>query len=456
MSDPRSIDDVRAELKQAQTEYVRATYSGEDDTYGLRQRVEALKAEEAELFARQEAARDADASALQGRLDAYAEQGGLPGPFEMKENPAGRMQTPEQARPFDRFRQEYGGIERPDVGLNEFFDDVGEDRTERSAWLGQTIPEQYAAAQVDMDGRGGPLDEQSEEPTDPVDAVIARIRAERGEEASGALNLVKDMEPERSADVINLAERMGVEYTFADRNKEALERAERQNRNRELFIQNPRLSDWIRNPSNAAVASDSVEELAEIEAYLRGADTGVSNLMRGIGGRGSSLLGGYATTLAVADPFQTKDAETFLELVIEDGDVSASSPMLRTPEREADENQVVNAIVKIRDVLFGAITGERPEDAPQALSAPAQAMMERGQAFKEVDFDYVPGTSWEDVKHAPAANIIPFALEQGIVSTPDMAAAIISLPNYVAARSGKLAQFVLKMSAMNMQQLKTC
>jgi hypothetical protein len=53
---------------------------------------------------------------------------------------------------------------------------------------------------------------------------------------------------------------------------------------------------------------------------------------------------------------------------------------------------------------------------------------------------YTPGTTWEDVKKAPLSSFLPFALEQGIVSVPDMAAVMLSLPAYVAARTGEIGQ----------------
>ena len=43
------------------------------------------------------------------------------------------------------------------------------------------------------------------------------------------------------------------------------------------------------------------------------------------------------------------------------------------------------------------------------------------------------------MKRSPAAKAIPFAVEQGLVSLPDMAAALTNLPAYVLARTGELA-----------------
>ncbi|KQT54617.1 hypothetical protein ASG43_03255 [Aureimonas sp. Leaf454] len=61
------------------------------------------------------------------------------------------------------------------------------------------------------------------------------------------------------------------------------------------------------------------------------------------------------------------------------------------------------------------------------------------EAAKNADLGYREGTSWDDFKQSPVASFIPFALEQGIVSAPDMAFAVANLPGYVYARTGELA-----------------
>ena len=59
--------------------------------------------------------------------------------------------------------------------------------------------------------------------------------------------------------------------------------------------------------------------------------------------------------------------------------------------------------------------------------------------LKDLDLGYAPGTTWEAVKRSPASKAIAFAAEQGLVSVPDMALALASLPTYVLARTGELA-----------------
>jgi len=67
------------------------------------------------------------------------------------------------------------------------------------------------------------------------------------------------------------------------------------------------------------------------------------------------------------------------------------------------------------------------------------AMKAAARRLEDLDLGYAPGTTWEAVKRSPAAKAVAFAVEQGLVSVPDMALALASLPTYVLARTGELA-----------------
>jgi hypothetical protein len=66
-------------------------------------------------------------------------------------------------------------------------------------------------------------------------------------------------------------------------------------------------------------------------------------------------------------------------------------------------------------------------------------LQKASQEMHDTSLGYKPGTTWEDVKKSPASNFVAFAVEQGLVSAPDMAAAVAALPAYIAARTGELA-----------------
>lgn len=91
-----------------------------------------------------------------------------------------------------------------------------------------------------------------------------------------------------------------------------------------------------------------------------------------------------------------------------------------------------------RNVPIGVSEQVREQGGRDALTS-----MLRGAAkvLKDTNFKYGDETrvTWEEFKEAPAKQFLPFALEHGLVSTPDMAAAILNLPAYVTARTGEIA-----------------
>ena len=91
-----------------------------------------------------------------------------------------------------------------------------------------------------------------------------------------------------------------------------------------------------------------------------------------------------------------------------------------------------------RQIPLGGIDLERGVYGPDA---PPERNLGHVAArrLKDLDLGYAPGTTWAEVKRSPASKVIAFAVEQGLVSAPDMAAALASLPAYVLARTGELA-----------------
>jgi hypothetical protein len=98
----------------------------------------------------------------------------------------------------------------------------------------------------------------------------------------------------------------------------------------------------------------------------------------------------------------------------------------------------VGDIVREQD---GSLTWRKltPEEAAEP-SAPLSLGRSAAKTTAEADFGYEEMTSWDDFKESPVKNFIPFALEQGIVSAPHMAAAVAALPAYIAARTGQLGR----------------
>lgn len=120
------------------------------------------------------------------------------------------------------------------------------------------------------------------------------------------------------------------------------------------------------------------------------------NLARGIGERAAQLGGGLLRTVGG---------------VVETGTDAFERHVLGRPDEEVD----------------------KPSRGLQRTQA-AAAVLEGAK------FGYEQMTSWEDFKKSPLKRFIPFALEQGLISAPDMAAAVATLPLYVAARTGEIGQ----------------
>ncbi len=153
----------------------------------------------------------------------------------------------------------------------------------------------------------------------------------------------------------------------------------------------------------------------ELEQPEGGLGSTIATLARGVGSRAKTLAGGLMTDVAA----------------------------LAAPKAEAlRSGQPAGAPVITTDPMGLPIVlpGEQPTDRdPVAIAA------ELGRSAVQDPGSYTPITPWEDVK--AAEGVVPtlleaskFALEQGVVSLPDMLAALGNLPGYVAARTGEIAQ----------------
>jgi hypothetical protein len=136
----------------------------------------------------------------------------------------------------------------------------------------------------------------------------------------------------------------------------------------------------------------------------------VSNIARGIGERGLQLVGKTAGTAATAiESGGDWLAQNVGNIWIDQNNALQIRQM--TPEETAGDNTWLST--KLREVQ-------------QGLDNP--------------DLGYNPATTWDDVKKAPLRNIVPFALEQGIVSAPDMVSAIRNAPAYIFEQAGEIGQ----------------
>jgi hypothetical protein len=144
-------------------------------------------------------------------------------------------------------------------------------------------------------------------------------------------------------------------------------------------------------------------------------DFSLANWGRGIAGRASGLLGNFANTVSAT----AGAAEDWLGSL---GGIVYDEEGLRW--LGGDEYKAALEGGKVDDVFDTA---------------------QRFYMEKSEDSGYVPQYTWESVKDSDgikelAARTLGFIAEQGVVSTPDMAAMIINTPAYVAARSGEIGR----------------
>lgn len=166
-----------------------------------------------------------------------------------------------------------------------------------------------------------------------------------------------------------------------------------------IVRQTPATAAYLSNPENAKVARDDLDTLSSME-----------NITRGIGERAGKLAGGLGRfSLTLADPLADPVADFFEKRGVP-SIVEWGPDGIRLRNRTAAERA-------------SHIGGDTVTAAAEALK-----------------LGYQPQTTWEDFKASPLKNFFPFAIEQGLVSVPDMAAVIVNLPAYVAARSGEIGQ----------------
>lgn len=256
---------------------------------------------------------------------------------------------------------------------------------------------------------------------DPNDDLIqeqaARNRIQR-QRAAETLYGVRGGNPEAAALASRAAERLGLPTMFVQQDPTLLQSAQAE-RDLEALDEAPATSSFMANENNALVAHDQVQSLSFLERQLgrpfgellqHNIDTPV-NLARGIGSRAINLGAGFARTAA-----------------------TLGQPVV-SGVRDAMRSAGIDPV----EINIGTsgITVNRLADTPSGYSVTEQQALRRGEA---ATLGYVPETTWEEVKQRPIQSFIPFALEQGIVSAPDMAAVLINLPAYVAARTGELGQ----------------
>lgn len=149
----------------------------------------------------------------------------------------------------------------------------------------------------------------------------------------------------------------------------------------------------LTNVELAKIAHDDTQNMGYTE-----------NVLRGIGQRTVNLGGGFLRFTGTLAQDIAREVDNEIPTVLEFYPNFGLRHM--TPEERASATGMDNVVTSLESFQLG----------------------------------YQPRTTWDDVKARPLSEFLPFALEQGLISVPDMVAAVYNAPAYMTALTGDMAQ----------------
>jgi len=214
----------------------------------------------------------------------------------------------------------------------------------------------------------------------------------------------------------------------------------------ELPAASPRTSEFLSNPVNAGLAQDDIVTLQDMESLLAGGEALRAPAAPADPGRQARILAEYGPN-AFSGPMQPAPNGGFgsgIERLISRlgersgqivtnfaGTAETTMGGVEPFVRRQLDRAGIPSFDAVRDETTGAISIVRstPETYARGLRL-ANALD---------DVNPVPqGTTWEEFKQRPVERAIPFILEEGIASLPDMIAAVFATPFYVASQTGDI------------------
>ena len=202
-----------------------------------------------------------------------------------------------------------------------------------------------------------------------------------------------------------VAATVGVDVGVVERDDGALKNEARVKEIEAATANSPSTREWLGKDDNINLAHDDVENLA----FIEDAWDSIANVAKGIGESAFDVVGYLTETTGILAKGGANLIDEYVPGQIE-YDFSGEGPMFSLRHMNAAER------------------GEK------------SVLDDFGQDFKKVDFGYKKGTTWEEVKESPLSQFIPFAIETGLVSLPDMAAAILNLPAFVLKQTGAIGE----------------
>ena len=246
------------------------------------------------------------------------------------------------------------------------------------------------------------------------DLVLDMAKQQRGQFVGAGLQ-ARQFSPDQHAEALSLGRAAGVPPAVALTNRDDLLAQQEAERVDRLMKESPIVARWASVPENMGVAQDDLDGLSMLErvftasmypmvgligqgaAVATGATDYVSKPLAGAARRVPGIFGSIVGGIHdIAEP-----AGDWLEL---------TTGLSGIPDREIIEGDQLEPLTRLSSWL---------------------------RSFEGAGYD--PMVRWDDVKSNPL--LAPgFIVEQGVVSAPDMAAAITMLPAYVLGRTEEIAQ----------------
>lgn len=236
------------------------------------------------------------------------------------------------------------------------------------------------------------IDDQSQSPFGQTVEKAERAQAEQLTPSGAVIETALGRNPDQEAKHQSMAAESGYPVEAVREKSDVFEKRKKGDDLRKALGSLNYTSEWFSNPENASIAHDDVERMGYMENIAMGIGERVGGSGRGAENVLNVLSKGPLDPIAQALGFD-----------------SSEIPGLGTAS--------VNAVRVLQGKKFRSATDYQP-----------------------LDYGYEEGTSIDDLIDQPFMNVLPFALEQGLVSLPDMALAMINMPTFAASMTGRVAE----------------
>jgi len=254
-----------------------------------------------------------------------------------------------------------------------------------------------------------------------------------------AASLIKDEDPDQYARDLDIAARTGMPLSLV-RNNPDLDRSLSINQMREQLRNDNLLRGWMQQGNNGYVSHDVIEDLRrQGEIAQRLLDRPVvqgtfERISRAIGERGFDLTLLLQEFAAIGLEQPTGPIAEFLEEMMPLGGVVIGEG----PDSKPTDIPLFT--IGGVTIYHQAWDSEEAEAYFNRVEAGEQPLQQALRQLRDIDAfgADVDSRSLEQVYDAGALELLSWGLEQGIISTPDMLAAVFATPAYVAARTTEI------------------